>query len=82
MLFRSKELLLKGVGQKSEDGRYFLKNDVIRQNFECSAAYDVIYSEIISSEDAAVEFFTKMLPASLQEEVTKQLKTQQAELLK
>lgn len=77
-----KELLLMAVGQKSEDGRYFLKNDTIRQNFECSAAYDVIYSEIISNEDAAVEFFTKMLPASLQDEVAKQLKENKDEIIK
>lgn len=68
-----KELLLKSVGIKSEDGRHFYKSDKIREEFECSAAYDVVYTELISSEDAAVKFFIGVLPKSLQDEVNKEM---------
>lgn len=64
-----KELLLKGYGVKSEDGRRFYKTPELTKDFEASAAYDVIYGELISSEEAAADFFIRMLPNSLQEQV-------------
>lgn len=71
-----KELLLKGYGVKSEDGRRFYKSEELTRDFEASAAYDVIYGELISSEDAAADFFVRMLPNSLQEQVRAEMAKQ------
>lgn len=73
-----KELILKSVGEKSEDGRHFYKSDKIREDFECSAVYDIIYSELISSEDNAVNFFIGVLPKSLQEKVYEEMNKNKA----
>lgn len=69
-----KEILLKSVGVKSEDGRHFYKSDKIREDFECSAVYDIIYTELISNEDNAVNFFVGVLPKSLQDKVREEMK--------
>ena len=73
-----KDLILKSVGVKSEDGRHFYKSDKIREDFECSAVYDIIYTELLSSEDNAVNFFIGVLPKSMQDEVNKQMQLEKA----
>lgn len=58
-----KELILKSVGRKSEDGRRFLKNDEIRTDFEMSPALpELIYSFFKNGTEAA-DFVKGLLPA-------------------
>lgn len=60
-----KELLLKAYGVKTPDGKHFMKNEQIRMEFECSPAYSEIYTELISDEKAAAEFFNGVIPKDL-----------------
>lgn len=57
-----KEILLKSYGEKSADGRKFYKNDAIRADFEASPAYDKLYMELFTDEDAAAKFINAVIP--------------------
>lgn len=72
-----KKLILKAYGEKSDDGMRFIKRDPVRGNladeFEQSDAYSELFMELVTSEEAAAEFVNKILPASIQEDVKKQM---------
>lgn len=66
-----KTLLLKSYGIKSPDGKRFLKNDSIREDFECSIPYDIMFVELSSDAKAAADFINGILPKELVEEMEK-----------
>lgn len=72
-----KEIIMKAYGEKSPDGRRFMKSDEIRQNFECTEAYSELFMELATNSDAAAEFINALLPADFkatEEEQQKMLK--------
>lgn len=67
-----KEIILKAYGEKSSDGRYFDKSDEISTRFSHSAAFNVLYQELLGNDNAASEFINALLPADLAEKLAKQ----------
>jgi hypothetical protein len=63
-----KKLILMAIGQKSSDGRRFIKNDEIRQEFESCGAYDVLFMECVTDADKAAEFINGLIPKGLKDE--------------
>lgn len=59
----------KSYGVKSADGRTFLKNDQILAEFQASAAYDVLFYEMVTDADAGAKFCVGIMPADLGEAV-------------
>lgn len=57
-----KMLVLKAYGQKSEDGRKFVKSEKLTEEFEQTALYDAIFYKYCSDADAVVEFFKAIVP--------------------
>lgn len=57
-----KEIILMAYGEKSLDGKRFLKSDEIRRNFECSEAYSELFMELATNSDSAAEFVNALLP--------------------
>lgn len=57
-----KRLILKAYGVKSVDGKRFIKNDQLREEFESSAAYSAIFMELATNTDAATAFANGILP--------------------
>ncbi len=57
-----KEFILKSFGEKSLDGKTFVKNDEIRRNFEQSGAYETLFMELLSNPDAAAAFVNGVMP--------------------
>ncbi len=51
-----KELILKSYGIKSEDGRRFIKNQQLREDFEQSEAYSEFFIELLSSNELQTKF--------------------------
>lgn len=51
-------LILDAYGEKSEDGKRFIKNARIREEFESSAAFEQLFMDISSNPDEA-ELFVK-----------------------
>ena len=58
-----KDVLLMSYGVKSDDGRRFIKNDQIRDEFTQTEAYSIIYMELATDADAALKFFAGVIPA-------------------
>lgn len=58
-----KDLVLKSYGQKSLDGKRFIKNDQLREEFEQSEAYPTLFMELATDADAAAKFVTGIMPA-------------------
>jgi hypothetical protein len=60
-----KEIILKGIGVRSEDGKYFRKPKEHAENFEASEAYSELFIEIFQSEDSMIQFIAGVLPSGL-----------------
>lgn len=66
-----KRIILASYGVRSEDGRRFVKNEQLREEFTQTAAYDALFFELATDEAAATQFIKGVLPKDLAEEVTK-----------
>lgn len=62
-----RDLMLISVGRQSADGRKFIKNDEIREDFEQTGAYSALFVQLATGELDAVKFFTGVMPADLHE---------------
>ena len=60
-----KQMVLKSYGEKSPDGRRFIKSEEIAQAFAQTEAYSEIFMELALNEDKAAEFVNGILPANL-----------------
>ena len=60
-----KDLVLKAYGEKSEDGKYFLKNDEIRARFAATPVYSQIFMELSTDSKIAAEFVNGIMPADI-----------------
>lgn len=62
-----KEILLKAYGEKSPDGRQFMKVDEngkpLYVGFSQTEAYSKFYMELVTSDEAAAEFINKVVPS-------------------
>jgi hypothetical protein len=50
---------------RSEDGKRFIKNDQLREEFTQTAAYDALFMELATDEDAAANFIQGILPKDM-----------------
>lgn len=64
-----KDLLLKSYGIKSEDGRRFIKSKEISEEFSQTIAFDTIFMELMSDDNAAADFVNNVIPASVIEKM-------------
>lgn len=86
-----KEIVLKSYGEKSLDGRKFVKIDdnghPLSRDFEQTEAYSVLMTELMANNDDAVEKFVEgVLPSSIADlmkspEIKKQIEDQKSKLL-
>lgn len=57
-----KDLLLMSYGVKSEDGKRFVKNDELREQFTQTPAYDLMFMDLATNDDFAAKFITGIVP--------------------
>lgn len=57
-----KDLILKAYGQKSADGRRFIKSEEISTEFAQTEAYSQLYMELAFDADAAANFINAIVP--------------------
>lgn len=57
-----KDLVLRAYGEKSPDGRRFIKNDEVRDAFAQTEAYSEIFMELATDADAASAFVNGITP--------------------
>lgn len=67
-----KKIVIMAYGVKSLDGKHFVKNDKVREEFVSTMAYSKIFMELATDADEAVAFIRGIMPAfrdsKLQEE--------------
>lgn len=57
-----REVLLLAYGEKSADGKRFVKSEEISKNFADSAMFSDIYMELVNDPDKCADFFKKVIP--------------------
>lgn len=57
-----KELVLKAYGQKSADGRRFIKSKELADEFSQTEAYSQLFMELATDADAAARFVNGIVP--------------------
>ncbi len=59
------DLISRSYGEKSEDGRRFMKSDEISKAFMETPAYEVLFEELVTNDKAAAEFVNAIMPADV-----------------
>lgn len=71
-----KDLILRAYGEKSADGKRFLKKDEngrpLSAQFEQTEAYSILFMELATDADAAAAFVNGIVPADIADEASKQ----------
>jgi hypothetical protein len=60
-----KDLVLSAYGVKSPDGRKFIKNDEVRNDFKQTEAYSELFMELSTNAEKAAEFVNGIIPATV-----------------
>lgn len=72
VLEEMEKIVLLTVGKKSEDGRHFMKSDAIRDEFKGSPAYDELFMDLLTKENAAADFIIGALPSDIGQQAKQQ----------
>lgn len=65
-----KGLILKSYGEKSADGRRFIKSEELSTAFSQTEAYTVLFMELGTNAEKAAEFVNGIVPPSYSKKVT------------
>jgi len=57
-----KDLIFKAYGEKSPDGKRFIKSEELSRNFSYTEAYNKLFMELATDEKAAAEFVNGVIP--------------------
>lgn len=57
-----KKIILMAYGEKSPDGRRFIKNEKLTEEFVQTEAYSELFIELLNDEKAAADFVNGLLP--------------------
>lgn len=64
-----KDLILKAYGEKSEDGKRFMKSDEIATAFAQTEAYSILFMELATDADSAAAFVNGIIPSDVQKQM-------------
>lgn len=57
-----KSMLLLSYGEKSPDGKRFIKNQELRDGFSQTEAYSQLYMDLVTNTELAIEFVNGIIP--------------------
>ena len=60
-----KGLVLKAYGEKSDDGRRFIKSEKLSEEFSQTEAYSKLYMELVTDGEAAAAFMNGIVPETM-----------------
>lgn len=60
-----KNIILKAYGEKSLDGKKFVKSQHLRDEFESTEAYSELFVSLVTDPEAAAEFISGIMPQDL-----------------
>lgn len=75
LMSEMRKLILGTYGEKSADGRRFIKSEELSTAFSQTNAYSVLLMELISSDNASTEFVRGIMPAGSVENAEKAAET-------
>lgn len=64
-----KDIVLRAYGERSEDGKKFIKNERLREEFEGCLAYEELMVKIVTETDFAVKFVNGIMPAGMADQI-------------
>ena len=67
-----KMLLLKSYGEKSADGRRFVKSEELSKEFTQTNAYSQLFMKLATDDKSAVAFINGIIPESMRERVAEE----------
>lgn len=67
-----KDIILKAYGQKSPDGKRFVKSEELSKEFSETEAYSELFMELATNADAAAEFINGIIPADAAAQLAKE----------
>lgn len=70
-----KSLILSSYGEKTPDGKRFVKSEEISIAFSQTPAYEQLFMELLNNAEAAAEFAEGLLPADWVKQVKEQKPT-------
>lgn len=59
-----KMIILKAYGEKSPDGRRFIKSDALSEEFTQTEAYNKLFMELVTNETTMSEFVKGIVPSN------------------
>lgn len=65
MIDTFKDIICRSYGVKSEDGKRFVKNDELRNEFVQSEAYSELFMELVTDPEASAAFINGIIPQGL-----------------
>lgn len=68
-----KDLLIRSYGVKTPDGRGFVKNEEVLNDFKYTQAFSDIYMELATDDKAASDFVNGIIPESLMKEASEKV---------
>jgi hypothetical protein len=71
-----KKLILMAYGEKSADGKRFVKSEELCQEFVQTAAYDALFVKLSTDDEYAAEFINGVVPKDMVEAAQNQDKPQ------
>lgn len=66
-----KKMICKSYGVLSPDGRRFIKNDAVLDDFMSTQAFSDLYMELVGSVEKATDFFNAIMPEKVKTEMAK-----------
>lgn len=60
------EFIKAAYGEKSDDGRRFVKSKEISEAFSHTPAYDKLFMECVTDTEAGIKFITEIFPPDIQ----------------
>lgn len=75
-----KDLILKSYGKKSPDGKRFIKNAELSEEFLQTEAYSILFMELSTNADETSKFVTNILPEDLRAQAEEEMKKEMEKL--
>lgn len=73
-----KEILLKSFGEKSADGKRFIKTKELTDAFSQTEAYSMLFMELATDSDAAAKFVNGIIPSDVAKAAAEEMKNNPA----
>lgn len=69
-----KNILLKAYGEKSPDGKRFVKSQELSDAFSQTEAYSILFMELATDADAASKFVNGIIPSDVAKAASEEMK--------